>query len=656
MKKRGQVTIFIVLGIVILVVFGFLFFVRGNVNEASFEEEMNSLTVPKEIESVKLYFDNCVEDLVDEGLTTIGEQGGYINLPKDIMFRSYTNPFSNSLEIYDGLKVAYWYYESANGIEMNQVPSLENIEVELENYINDNFKECYYNIYSFEQEGYEFSLPSSVNSDVKINTNNIQVSVNALVSVNHKDVNANIEKHMILVDSKFGDMYDSAVSIMNKENEEMFLEEKTIDMMVVYDEIPFSTTEFSCEKKIWQKSQVLEDMKGIVSTNIDQIRLDQPESSGAIKTNDYFEIDIPKKAGINDYFIYSTSWPMQMDVSPTKGDILVGDAITQSVPEISKFLNLFFCLNNYHFVYDIKYPVLIRLTDSKGYTLQFATMVRIDNNQPREYNEEVVNYDDADKFSKDFCENKVMPVETRVYDYDKFSSIAGASVSYKCFSSICYIGETNEDGLLQANFPPCLNGVVIAQKEGYEINGESLSTNSESSAAVYLDKYYDLSLDIKTLDLDDGYTRLIEDRYQTVIQFENLDNGYVTMVTQDDKTIKLTNGNYKITEYLLTSSDLEIELKSDTFTQCVSVPKAGVLGLFLKDDKCFDTQVESSELTDVIVGGATFEWNQELSSAKKITVYVPYDMMPRVQNDLITIFNNIQTTKDNSNFRYPSVE
>ncbi len=656
MKKRGQVTIFIVLGIVILVVFGFLFFVRGNVNEASFEEEMNSLTVPKEIESVKLYFDNCVEDLVDEGLTTIGEQGGYINLPKDIMFRSYTNPFSNSLEIYDGLKVAYWYYESANGIEMNQVPSLENIEVELENYINDNFKECYYNIYSFEQEGYEFSLPSLVNSDVKINTNNIQVSVNALVSVNHKDVNANIEKHMILVDSKFGDMYDSAVSIMNKENEEMFLEEKTIDMMVVYDEIPFSTTEFSCEKKIWQKSQVLEDMKGIVSTNIDQIRLDQPESSGAIKTNDYFEIDIPKKAGINDYFIYSTSWPMQMDVSPTKGDILVGDAITQSVPEISKFLNLFFCLNNYHFVYDIKYPVLIRLTDSKGYTLQFATMVRIDNNQPREYNEEVVNYDDADKFSKDFCENKVMPVETRVYDYDKFSSIAGASVSYKCFSSICYIGETNEDGLLQANFPPCLNGVVIAQKEGYEINGESLSTNSESSAAVYLDKYYDLSLDIKTLDLDDGYTRLIEDRYQTVIQFENLDNGYVTMVTQDDKTIKLTNGNYKITEYLLTSSDLEIELKSDTFTQCVSVPKAGVLGLFLKDDKCFDTQVESSELTDVIVGGATFEWNQELSSAKKITVYVPYDMMPRVQNDLITIFNNIQTTKDNSNFRYPSVE
>lgn len=653
MKKRGQVTIFIVLGIVILVVFGLLFFVRGNVVEKSFEEEMNALTVPAKIQSVKLYFDNCVEDLTEEGLSKIGEQGGYFDLPEDIAFRSYTNPFSNSLEVYDGLNVAYWYYESANGIEMSQIPSLESMELELENYINENFKECYYNIYSFEQDGYVLGLTSLVVSDVKINKNNVQVSVSAPISVNYQEVNTNINKHMVLVNTKFGEMYDSAISIMNKENEEMFLEEKTIDMMVVYDEIPFSTTEFSCEKKIWQREKVVEDMKGIVSTNIAQIRLKRLQSSGELITNQYFEIDVPQKTGINDYFIYSTSWPMQVDVSPTKGDILVGDPMTQSVPEISKFLNLFFCLNNYHFVYDVKYPVLVRLTDSNGYLFQFATMVKIDNNNPRAYNQEVVNYDDIDQFSKNFCENKVMPVETRVYS--ESTPLADASVSYKCFSSVCYIGETNENGLLQANFPPCLNGVVMAQKEGYEISGESLSTNTENTAAIFLDKYYDLELEVKTVNLDDSYTRLIQDGYQAVIQFENLDNGYVTMVTHEDEQIKLTNGNYKITEYLITPADLQIELKSDSFTQCVSVPKPGVLGLFLKEDKCFDTQIENSELTEAIVGGATFEWNQELSNAKTLTVYVPYDMMPRTQNDLITIFTNIQSTNSNPNFRYPEV-
>jgi hypothetical protein len=195
----------------------------------------------------------------------------------------------------------------------------------------------------------------------------------------------------------------------------------------------------------------------------------------------------------------------------------------------------------------------------------------------------------------------------------------------------------------------------MAQKEGYEISGESLSTNIENSAAVYLDKYYDLELEVKTVNLDDSYTRLVQDGYQAVIQFENLDNGYVTMATHEDDQIKLTNGNYKITEYLITPTDLQIELKSDSFTQCVSVPKPGVLGLFLKEDKCFDTQIENSELTEAIVGGAVFEWKQELSTAKKLTVYVPYDMMPRTQNDLITIFTNIESTKDNPNFRYPEV-
>lgn len=656
MEKRGQVTVFIVLGIVILVVFGFLFFVRGNIVEKSFEDEMNSLVVPKEIESVKLYFDNCVEDLVDEGISTLGEQGGYIDLPQDIMYRSYTNPFSNSLEVYDGLNVAYWYYESANGIETSQVPSLESMEIELEDYINDNFKECYYNIDEFTQEGYVISLPLLVDSNVKINTNNIQVSINAPVSVSYKNVSSIIEKHMLIVDTKFGDMYESAVAIMQKENEEMFLEEKTIDMMVVYDEIPFSTTEFSCEKKIWQKNEVLEDMKGIVSTNIAQIRLDQPQSSGTLATTNYFEIDVPRKTGINDYFIYSTSWPMQIDVSPTKGDMLVGDAITQDVPEISKFLNLFFCLNNYHFVYDVKYPVLVRLTDSKGYTLQYAIMVNIDNNKPREYNEEVANYQEVESFSKNFCDNKVVPVETRVYNNDNLQPLSDASISYKCFSSVCYIGETNGEGMLSASFPPCLNGVVIAQKEGYEISGESLSTNTQNTASVYLDKYYDLSLDIKTVDLDDGYVRSIDNKYQAVIQFENLDNSYVTMVTHEDDKIKLTNGNYRVTEYLITPSDLEIELTSGAFTQCVSVPKAGLMGLFLKEDKCFETQVEGGELTDVIVGGATFEWNGDLSNAEKITVYVPYDMTPRTQNDLINIFTNIQSSSDDLQFRYPEIE
>ena len=347
MQKRGQVTIFIVLGIVILVVVALLFMLRSDLVEQDFESEMNSIIVPQQIMPVKEYFDFCLRDVTQEGLTLLGEQGGYIEMPEDIVPRSSNNVYSNSLELSPGSEVAYWFYESANGIEREQVPSLQIMEEELEVYLNEHFKDCFYFVDTFEEQGFVIDLPTSATSEVTINRNDVQVKVNSDVYVSLKDVNKDLDKHMVIVDSKIGELYELAKRVMDEENKEMFLEEKTIDMMVAYEDIPYSTTEFTCERKLWQKSEVLEDMRGIVSTNMAAIRLKDLSGSAYIaEDNNYFEIDIEKPAYVSDIFMYSTNWPIEMDVSPTKGEILVGDPLTQSVPEISKFLNLFFCLNN----------------------------------------------------------------------------------------------------------------------------------------------------------------------------------------------------------------------------------------------------------------------------------------------------------------------
>lgn len=654
MQKRGQVTVFIVVGIVILVVFGLVFALRGNILEQSFENEMNSIIVPQQLMPVKSYLDSCLKDVVSDGVRIIGEQGGYIDIPEDITYRSATNPFSNSLQLFGDAEVAYWHYETANEIERQQIPTKKQMEAELEEYVDENFKDCFYFLDSFEEEGFEIDLPKSVNTEISIKDNVVQVKVLSEVLVSLKEVNKNINKHMVIVDSRLGEMYDLAVNVMEKENKDLFLEEKTIDMMVVYDEIPYSMTEFTCERKIWNKNDVVEDMKEIISTNIAALRLDSGSSSSyVVNDNDYFEVDVFKPDYISERFIYSTSWPMEVDVSPTKGDILVGDPLTQEVPEISKFLNLFFCLNNYHFVYDVKYPVLVGFSDENGFSFQFATLVEIDNNQPRE-SIEVVSYDSYMEFDDNFCNNAVKPVEVTVYE-DGFNSLSGASILYKCFSTSCYIGDTGSDGVLNANFPPCLNGFVMAQKEGYEFDGEYLSTNSEESTSVFLSKHYNLGLELVELDLVDGYTRKLGDR-QAVIQFENQDNGYITMVTNGDETIKLTNGRYTVTAYLMSEEGLEVDLGSEKFVECVSVPKGGVLGLFFNEDQCFETEMEGGTLTDVIVGGAVFEWNAYIGNADKLTVYVPYDKTPRTQQELMDVFNNLQTNKDNLNFRLPEVE
>ncbi len=657
MQKRGQVTIFIVLGIVILVVFGLLFFLKGKVVESSFEDEMNALAVPAQLEPVKEYLDVCLRDVTRDGIRLMGEQGGYIEIPEDNDF-SYGGELSNSLKLGPSGEVAFWYYETSNGIDVERIPTLDEMENQLEEYINEHFKDCFYFLSSFEKEGFEFEYPESAVSEVDIGLHDIKVKVISSVYVKLKDVNKDIDKHMVLLDSNFGEMYELAKQIMKKEDEDLFLEEKTIDMMGVYDEIPFSETEFSCEKKIWNKNDVVKDMKKIFSTNMAALRLKNPTSSAFLGENkDYFEIDLVKPEYISESFNYFEDWPMEVDVSPTKGDILVGDPLTQEVPEISKFLNLFFCLNNYHFVYDVKYPVLISLLDENGDGFQFATLVKIDNNKPRQYEGEVLNFEDVNKFEKEFCENKAYPVSVDVFDYDNLRPIEGASVLYKCFIASCYIGETDENGRLEAMFPPCLNGMVIAQKQGYEIGFNSLSSNVENDSSVYLDKIYNLGLDVKQLYLSDGYESRIDNDKEAIIQFENLDDGYVTMVTDEDDEIKLTAGNYRVTEYLLATSDGGISFGDETVTQCVEVPKPGVLGLFMKEKKCIESEIEGGTMEDVISGGAVFEWYADINEEdSKLTIYVPYDVVPRTQSEMLEVFNNININKDNPNFRYPELE
>lgn len=656
MQKRGQVTVFIVVGIVILIVFAFLFFLRGNLIESSFESQMNALTVPKQLEPVKIYLDACLQQKTIDAISLLGEQGGYINIPKDIMPRSPTNPFSNTLEIYDGAEVAYWYYETANGLETQNIPTIQSMELELEKYINENFKDCFYYINSLEEDGFEIQEPTYTISDITINDNNVQLEVRSDIYVSLKDVSKNIDKHMIIVDSKLGEIYKLAKRVYEKEDEDKFLEEKTIDMLAVYEDIPYSDTEFSCERKVWQKSEVVEDMREIISVNIAALRLNPITSSSYLEPSpEYFKIDVQKPDYLNERFQYFTSWPLEVEVSPTKGDILVGDPLTQSVPEISKFLNLFFCLNNYHFVYDIKYPVLVSFSDGNGFTFQFANMVKIDNNKPRQYQAEILNYEDSTEFSDNFCSNTIKPVEISVYDYENLNEVQGASILYKCFSTTCYIGETDENGKLNANFPPCLNGFVIAQKQDYELATDIFSTNTEGSISLLLDKHHELALEIKSISMDDGSTRLIDNK-QAVVQFENLDNGYITMVTNEDNSIKLTNGKYRVTSYILSQADTEISLQSGTFVQCVEVPKAGILGLFSKEEKCFETEMESGTLEDVLIGGATYEYDLEIGSANKLIIYVPYNFVPRTQTEMIQVFNNVQDNHNNPNFLYPELE
>src|SRR3989344_1304985 len=159
MNKRGQITAFVIIGIIIVAASVLVYVNRQSIAQSRFRTaELESVVVPARAESVKQLVDQCVIQVVAEGTDLLGQQGGYIEIPDDSLANSNMNYFSNSLEIFTGAgaKVPYWWYEAASNIEKEQVPSIQKMQLELEKYIDANIKDCI-DLSLFTRNGYKFT-------------------------------------------------------------------------------------------------------------------------------------------------------------------------------------------------------------------------------------------------------------------------------------------------------------------------------------------------------------------------------------------------------------------------------------------------------------------------------------------------------------------
>ncbi|MBU1112012.1 MAG: hypothetical protein KJ896_04485, partial [Nanoarchaeota archaeon] len=74
--KRGQVTVFIIVGILLLAVVGFMFFIVSEIQLGELQAEQEQIigkTFQKE--ALRIFVEDCLTDSLQEGLIKIGEQG-----------------------------------------------------------------------------------------------------------------------------------------------------------------------------------------------------------------------------------------------------------------------------------------------------------------------------------------------------------------------------------------------------------------------------------------------------------------------------------------------------------------------------------------------------------------------------------------------------
>jgi hypothetical protein len=349
-------------------------------------------------------------------------------------------------------------------------------------------------------------------------------------------------------------------------------------------------------------------------------------------------------------------WPFEVEVYPEEDGILVGDAITQHAGGAAgDFLAGIMCINNYHFIYDVKYPVLVTLVDNEGYVFQFSTMVSIDNNQPRENELGTFEYESEGDLGNAFCGNAIIDTSVAVLDASSMGYVSDADVFFKCFTTECNMGNTESDGLLETKFPQCINGVVRAGKQGYFATEETISTHVASQTTVLIEPIYELNYEIKVI--ENGNVRTADEDEEVVFIFNEESTGYSVNVDGSENSIELIAGDYNVKSYITKNSEFDIEIDGGEVMKCVNVPRSGILGLFFKEEQCFDFNLEDAEMDEVIVGGAEFNFtvDRSISHSDEIILYTIFNKIPENYDDVYNIQNSILLNAFSEEFRYPIV-
>ncbi|MDO8556067.1 MAG: hypothetical protein Q7R96_02745 [Nanoarchaeota archaeon] len=641
-QKRGQVTIYVILGIVILIIISMAIYIT---QKPTNEGVIKSTSLPAQFSQVEATIQGCLEQTAKEGINIVSTQGGYLTV-EDPYPLSLVNRFSTTLAtLPGGSPTAYWYYEQANNIPVTKAPTTIDLQQAIETYIDTHLATCL-DYSTFEAQGYRFITANPV-STVSIGNNNVQVTLHYPITIIYKDVTTTLKKTTITIPTALGILYKTARNFFDVTSQQLYFENKTLDFITIYEQLPSSGVDFNCAPKTWTRTQVFKDFKKVLAKNLPYLK---PVSNTHSFTDPFLinnAIATPKNIQID--IQYNENWPFQLEYVGNNDEILTGKPFTSN-NKLTGVLTSIFCLNQYHFVYNIKYPLLVTVRQGDEY-FQYAYQVVIDHNQPRTATILPKDYDITLNENSPLCQagNQAMTIYTLTTNTaGNYQPIPGTTVTLQCADALCTLGTSNNKGELTLNAPACINGIIGGNKQGYQSGTELLATTEAGSIAVVLDKIYQKT--ITTLIASDGTERILQQGEQAFITLERTDKpGSIMIVQPGTQTTTLTAGIYYVRSYLLSNNPGGITIADRTVKACVDQPKKGALGILgITEKKCTDHTVKGTTLDQAISGGNDYSitiTEEELTNNNHLTFIIPYFGTPRTYDALTKVNEQIKKSK-----------
>ncbi|HIH17648.1 MAG: hypothetical protein QT01_C0001G0055 [archaeon GW2011_AR6] len=652
--KKAQVTVFVVLAIVIVASVILVFTLRTKFFPATLEK------MPEKLKPFTQSYSLCVEDLGQEAVQVLGQRGGYIDSPAEEQENEFS--FGSSLKFL-GEKIPYWFYISGNGLERQQIPLLGGMEKQLENYVEENIGRCDSVVSEFELEGFTIEKKGMPSASAKIKDDEITLRVVMPFNLQLQDSKARVDTYDLKIGKALGKSYKAARKILEAENAQLFLEERTIDVLSLYEELPSTKTTLECFPKSWKVEDVKPDLQNIIANNIQFTKIKGTDYANA---DPYFELDagVPdKNLKVNFIFIEE---PFKLEINGKEEGSIRGESISNIE---APFLKSFICLSSYDFVYTVSYPVLVSIYDAESdYQFQFPLVVSVNKNQPRKPQDLDGALELESEGGSKICDNKLGKETVFTLDATTAEPLKDVAISYKCISSICDIGTTKLEAqsqelgagsegsaILQASFPQCVNGFILAEKEGYAPAKQEFSTNIDGqSISLMLNPLKKLNTELILIDEFGGERSLRSDE-SALVTFLSEDSTIAqTLLYPEQRSLEVADSYYNVRIQVFKKKPLSLEATETK--KCFNVPASGIGGVFgFKQEKCETFSIPSTELDQVIFGGVQFNYNLEIGSKRNIILYSLVSPEPESIEDLNAVIADISLNKDSPLFKEPEL-
>ena len=505
LSRKGQISLFIIAGVIILIGFGLFFYVRSQSVKSTLPPVPVLEEIPLQLNPVREYTQSCIESLAKEALVKVGSQGGYIDLERVGIITSAILPTEA-----DGIKfspegdlnIPYWWYLKAdndcakNCIFSSQQPDLQrasggasdkSIESQVDIYIEENLEACLQNYQPLEDQGFVITEQGNAIVVTLIGEEEIIIFVEYPIEASLGDTTAELKQYFSVIPLDLKKIYALANEIKLAEINYNFLERHTLNLITSFaslnpDGLPpksESTFEFGTGKT-WNTFDVQKKIEQMLMTYIPALQVPFTRDyqkrifpGDKIKTNVYAN-EIPANfdniyPDLGVRFDYLGWWPIYFNAG--QGGLIRSESITAPGLPIG--------YQRYATTYDISFPTLITITDpdafgGEGYTFMFALEGNLRNKKPLD--ESFDGGEGIHFFQPSLAcnPNQRNSGNVTILTRDHNNNPVDVNIAYTCGTETCSIGET-ENGELTAKFPVCTNGIVSYLAQDYFASVDILS-------------------------------------------------------------------------------------------------------------------------------------------------------------------------------------